>query len=188
MKYFIGKKIEMSQVFKEDGSVIPVTLVDAKPCQITAIKTKEKDGYQAVQLKFGDKPLVLKEFRMVDLDPSTEQGQIITIETFEIGDQVDVIGTSKGHGFAGVVKRHGFAGSPKTHGHKDQLRMPGSIASRRQGPVAKGKRMGGRMGGEQITVKNLEIIQIETDKHQLAIKGAIPGARGSLVFIRSSES
>lgn len=201
MKFIVGRKIEMTQEFKEDGSVVPVTLVHAEPCVVTQVKSEETDGYQAVQVgceesKKLNKPeaghlkevgpfATLREFRMDKTE--LKRGDKIDVNTFTPGDRVDVIGVSKGRGFAGVVKRHGFHGSPASHGHKDQLRMPGSIGSRRQGPPAKGKRMGGHMGTDRVTVKNLEIVSIDPSKNILAIKGAIPGARGGLILIQTRE-
>lgn len=198
MKFILGKKIEMSQRFKEDGTVIPVTLVAAGPCKVTQVKTKEKDGYNAVQIGFGfkkkiNKPLAghlkelenfsyLKEVR-VEKPEDYKRGQEITLSIFAPGDKVKVIGSSKGKGFAGVVKRHGFHGHPPTHGHKDAERMPGSIGSGGIQRVFKGLRMAGRMGGERVTIKNLEIVEIDKKNNVLALKGAIPGARGSLVMI-----
>ena len=200
MKFILGKKIAMSQRFAANGEVVPVTLVEAGPCVITQVKQDETDGYRAVQVAFGAAKKVLKpqaghfkdlgnfrfmrEFR-VGADASYERGAKIDASTFSVGDVVQVVGTSKGHGFQGVVKRHGFHGSPASHGHKDQLRMPGSIGSKRQGPVQKGKRMAGRMGNDQVTVKNLEIIEVDAERNVLAIKGAVPGAPGSLVLIQS---
>ncbi len=200
MKFIIGKKQEMSQIFKDDGTVIPVTLIQAGPCTVTDVMTEEKDGYSAVQVGFGkakqavkpqqgqakkykaDPVVVTREFRVNETE--LKQGDKIDVSTFVEGDKVDVIGESKGKGFQGVVKRHGFHGSPASHGHKDQLRMPGSIGA--QGPqrVLKGKRMGGRMGGERVTVKNLEVVAIDAKNNMLAIKGAVPGARNSLILIR----
>ena len=201
MKFILGRKLEMTQVFQENGTVVPVTLVKADPCVVAQVKTAESDRYSSVQLGSGEttklnKPeaghlkditavATLKEFRVKSTD--LKRGDKIEVSIFVPGEMVDVVGTSKGHGFQGVVKRHGFHGSPASHGHKDQLRMPGSIGSRRQGPVAKGKRMGGHMGDAQITVKNLEIISVDPTKQILAIKGAIPGARGSLVLIQTRE-
>ncbi len=199
MKFLVGKKIEMSQQFRPDGTVVPVTLVAIEPNVVTAVKTAEKDGYVAIQVGIGAsrnvrKPQVgqtialgrsfahMREFRVDDATGITP-GQAIDASLFEPGDVVDVVGTSKGRGFQGVVKRHGFHGHPATHGHKDQLRMPGSIGSKRQGPVAKGKRMAGRMGGDRITVQRLEIISVDAAKGTLAVKGALPGARNGLVLL-----
>ena len=200
MKFILGKKIEMSQKFDEDGIVTPVTLVEAGPCKVTQVKTNEKDGYTAVQVGFGlkkknnkaksghlkdlDNFRHLVEFR-ADLTEDLERGKEVKIDSFEKGDKLAVTGTSKGKGFAGVVKRYGFKGHPATHGHKDQLRMPGSIGSGGIQRVWKGQRMGGRMGGERVTVKNLEVVDIDSKNNIMAIKGAVPGARGSLILIVS---
>jgi len=202
----------MSQIFNEKGEVIPVTLVNAGPCLITQVKKKDsKDKYSAVQIGFDKKKSLskavkghlkdlenfrwLKEFR---LNPKTEQegstqsdganklkrGDKITVETFEIKDKIKITGVSKGKGFQGVVRRHGFHGSPASHGHKDQLRLGGSIGATDPARVFKGKKMPGHMGSEQITVKNLEIIKIDKEKNILYVKGAVPGARNSLVLIQ----
>jgi len=200
MKFILGKKIEMSQRFKADGKVVPVTLVEAGPCVITQVKNKDNDGYGAVQIGFDNKkklnkPLAghlkelgnlkyLKEFRVPSVE-SYKRGQKIDVSLFEAGDKVEVTGFSKGRGFAGVIKRHHFHGHSNTHGHKDQERMPGSIGSKRQGPVQKGKRMAGRMGNEQVTIKNLEIVEVDKEKNLLVIKGAVPGARNTLLMIQS---
>lgn len=201
MKFILGKKVEMSQVFKADGTVVPVTLVQAGPCVVTQVRTEEKDGYSAIQLGFGTPKKVNKaqqsladkfgataihrEFRVPETD--LKPGDKIDVSAFAEGDKVDVIGISKGKGFQGVVKRHGFKGSPASHGHKDQLRMPGSIGA--QGPqrVLKGVRMGGRMGTDRVTVKNLEVVAIDPKNNMLAIKGAVPGARNGLLMIRGKE-
>ncbi|MBU0569484.1 MAG: 50S ribosomal protein L3 [Candidatus Uhrbacteria bacterium] len=200
MKFILGKKIEMSQIFKEDGTVIPVTLIQTGSCQVTGLRTVEKDGYSAVQIGFGsdknvNKPQV-EEAKKLKLQPVTTKrefrvgqtelkiGDKIEATDFSEGDKVDVVGVSKGKGFQGVVKRHGFKGSPASHGHKDQLRMPGSIGSQAPQRVLKGKRMGGRMGGDQVTVKNLEIAAVDPKKQIIAIKGAVPGARNTLLLIR----
>jgi len=198
MKFILGKKIEMTQIFKEDGTVIPVTLVQAGPCVVTGVQTEDKNGYTAVQIGYGQTKKVAKpqqarakevgpvamtrEFRVDETE--LKQGDKINVSVFEEGDKVDVVGESKGKGFQGVVKRHGFHGSPASHGHKDQLRMPGSIGA--QGPqrVLKGKRMGGRMGGDRVTVKNLDIAAVDAKNNILAIKGAVPGARNTVLMIR----
>lgn len=198
MKFIIGKKIEMSQRYRPSGEVVPVTMVKVEPCTVTQVKTAEKDGYVAVQIGSGiakriTKPQAghlgklgqlrnLREFR-VPSSEGIEVGKRCDINSFESGDTVNVVGTSKGKGFQGVVKRHGFKGSPASHGHKDQLRMPGSIGSTGPQKVFKGTRMGGQMGGDRVTVKNLEVVEVDAEGGQIAIKGAVPGARGSLLLI-----
>jgi large subunit ribosomal protein L3 len=201
MKFILAKKIEMSQVFRPDGTVVPVTLMQAGPCVITQVKTAESDGYAAVQLGFlpTHKPLAkpqaghlhdlphmseLREFR-VDKPETFKRGDAVEASVFQPGDTVQVTGTSKGKGFAGVVKRHKFHGSPATHGHKDQLRMPGSIGPGGVQHVIKGRRMAGRMGNEQVTVKNLEVVEVR-DNGILVLKGAVPGARNSVLEIISA--
>lgn len=199
-KFILGKKLNMTQKFLPDGKVVPVTAVEAGPCTIVQLKG-EKDGYQAVQVGFGqrkkiDKPLAghlkglpnfryLREFR-VDNTSGLERGKVFDVTSFKVGDILQVTATSKGKGFQGVVKRHHFHGSPKTHGHKDQLRMPGSIGSTDPARVFKGTRMAGRMGGDTVTVKNLELIEIDVDKNLLYVKGAVPGARNAFVRILTS--
>lgn len=191
----------MTQVFRDDGKVVPVTLVKAEPNTVTQIRTTERDGYVGVQLgtdvkkrlnkaqtghvKELPQTATLREFRVNETE--LNRGDQVAVTAFEPGTKVNVTGVSKGRGFAGVVKRHGFKGQSATHGNKDQLRMPGSIGSQMQGPVMPGKRMPGHMGAEQVTVKNLEIVHVDEHNHTLAVKGAIPGAPGSLVLIRSTE-
>lgn len=187
----------MTQKFLESGLVAPVTVVEAGPCTITQVKS-DKDGYTAVQIGFGlnkklSKPIkghlkdlgnfrYLREFRLAKIDNLTT-GKVVDVSSFKVGDILKITATSKGKGFQGVVKRHGFHGAPATHGHKDQLRMPGSIGSTDSARVFKGTRMGGRMGGDTVTVTNLELIEVDTAKNLLYIKGAVPGARNSLVKI-----
>lgn len=205
MKFILGTKIGMTQVFKDDGTVVPVTRVQAGPCVVTQVKTKGKDAVDAVQIGFGqqktfrlNKPMQghLKNLQSVqhlkDVATSGEEhglkrGDVFTVSIFEKGDKVQVTGVSKGKGFQGVVKRHGFRGSPATHGHKDQLRMPGSIGAGGVQRVFKGMRMGGHMGDAQVTVKNLEVVEIDAENNELLIKGALPGARGSLVLVLTPE-
>lgn len=195
MKFIIAKKLEMSQRFKENGNVVPVTLLEVADCVVTQVRTKEKDGYDAVQLGCGEETRptlsekghtkglgktfkVLREFR-TDGPAEFKVGDVVPASQFVAGEFVNVEGVSKGKGFQGVVKRHHFRGGPKTHGHKDNLRMPGSIGSGGMQRVFKGLRMGGRMGGDQVTVKNLEIIEVDAAKGVLAVKGAVPGAFGA---------
>ncbi len=204
MRFILGKKIGMSQIFSEDGNVVPVTLVQAGPCIITALRIHDKDKYQAVQLGFGSKKKLnkpqkgqlkelgnfkyIKEFR-VDNTENYKTGDKIDVSIFIKGDIIDVSSVSIGRGFQGVVKRHHFKGHPATHGHKDQLRMPGSIGSIRahSGKVQKGKRMAGRMGSERITLKNLEIIDINPEKNILSIRGAIAGGENALIEIKTKN-
>ena len=197
---FLGKKIGMTQIFREDGRVVPVTVIQAGPCVVTQVKTKETDGYEAVQLGFGDvkrrnKPesghlknsRLSQYLREVAIDDTSEfeVGQAIGVDIFESGEKVDVIGTSKGRGFAGVMKRWNFGGGPRTHGQSDRARAPGSIGGgTTPGKVYKGLKMGGHMGNRRITVKGLEIIEIDTERNLLLVKGGIPGATNSLVQIR----
>lgn len=196
-KFIIGEKIEMSQVYREDGTVVPVTLIKAGPCVVTQVKTADKDHVSSVQLGFKNakrlnKPeaghlkdlpalSVLRDFR-VGSDSSLKRGDTLEASVFAIGDVVDVVGTSKGRGFAGVVKRHHFGGSPASHGHKDQLRMPGSSGAGGVQHVFKGHRMGGQMGDARVTVQNLVIVEIR-EGGIIAVKGAVPGARHSIVEI-----
>jgi len=203
MKAILGKKLEMTQKFAADGAVVPVTKVLAGPCTITQVKTVEKDGYSAVQVGFGvrekqNKPMAghlkdlgnladLIEFRPEKPEEMGElkRGDKITADIFAVGDMVDVSGYSKGRGFAGVVKRHHFHGQNSTHGHKDQARMPGSIGAGGNQHVFKGLRMGGHMGDAAVTVKNLEIVEVDPKNNFLYIKGAVPGARNGLLEIRA---
>jgi len=196
----LGKKIGMTQIFAEDGTLVPVTAIEAGPCVVTQIKTSAKEGYDAIQLGFGEakklnKPQqghlkqlgsfkYLREFRIKD--PSeVSLGQKVSVEIFQPGELVDVTGTSKGRGFAGVVKRHHFAGGPKSHGQSDRHRAPGSIgAGTNPGRVIKGLRMAGHMGNERVTVKNLKVIRVDPNRNLLLVKGAVPGPRNGLLSIR----
>lgn len=198
MKFILGKKIEMTQQFKDNGEVVPVTVVQAGPCVITAVKNQEKDGHSAVQVGYGyakkiNKPLAghlknlgqfkhLKEFKVEEI-ANFKTGDKFDVSIFVPGDKVKVTGVSKGKGFQGVVKRHHFHGAPATHGHKDQERMPGSIGSGGVQRVFKGVRMGGHMGDDQVTVQNLEIASVDAEKNLLYIKGAVPGGRNSFLVI-----
>jgi len=198
MKFIFGTKLGMSQVFNKEGQVIPVTLIEAGPCLVTQVKTKEKDGYQAVQIGFGQKkkltkPLLghlkklgqfrwLREFRVEK--PEFKLGDVISVDIFKEGDKVKVSGLSKGKGFAGVVKRYGFKGGPASHGTKHTLRAPGSIGSSFPERVWKGRKMAGRMGTERVTTKNLEVAKVDKENNLLAIKGAIPGRKGTLVEVQ----
>jgi large subunit ribosomal protein L3 len=197
--FILGKKIGMAQIWKH-GKAIPVTLIEAGPCFVTQIKTKEKDGYQAVQVGFEkiekekkisktqkDKPFrYLREFRVENIE-NLKIGDQIDVSQFEIGKKVKVSGISKGKGFQGVVKRWGFSGRNATHGVKHEERKPGSIGSAFPQRVIKGKKMPGRMGGRRVTVKNLEIIDIDKEKNLLVIKGGVPGRRGTLLEIQALQ-
>jgi len=193
----------MTQIFKEDGQVAPVTKMEVGPCTVVQVKSKEKDGYSAVQFGYGEKrekniakpqqghlaksktnSRYLRELRLnSDEEANVKVGDVIDISNFEAGDKIHITATSKGKGFQGVVKRHGFHGSLKTHGHKDQHRMPGSIGATGPAHVFKGMRMGGHMGDDRVTVKNLEIIKIDSENSAIYVKGAVPGARNGLVMI-----
>jgi large subunit ribosomal protein L3 len=197
-KFILGEKLQMSQKFLPDGRVVPLTVVQAGPCEVVQIKNATKDGYQAVQVGWGlkkkiSKPLAghtkglknfrhLKEFKVTKTD-NLSRGQIFDVTTFQVGDILKVTSVSKGKGFQGVVKRHHFHGHPVSHGHKDQERMPGSIGSTDSNRVFKGTRMAGHMGDATVTVRNLELMEIDKDKNLLYIKGAIPGARHGLVIM-----
>ncbi|MCH8892395.1 MAG: 50S ribosomal protein L3 [Chloroflexi bacterium] len=201
---FLGKKIGMTQIFREDGRVVPVTVIEAGPCVVTQVKTMETDGYEAVQLGFGEvkrrnKPLsghlknsrLSRYLREVSADDTSEfkVGQTISVDIFQAGEKVDVIGRSKGRGFAGVMKRWGFKGGPRTHGQSDRMRAPGSIGGgTTPGKVYKGLKMGGHMGNRRITVKGLEIIEVDTERNLLLVKGGIPGAPNGLVQIRRARA
>lgn len=182
MKFILGRKLNMTQVFDKEGMVHPVTLVYASPLTVSQIKTPEKDGYVAVQvsIKSGKKDLK-KEFRINEV--ACKVGDTIDLNQFKEGDTVEVSAISKGKGFQGVVKRHGFAGGPRTHGQKHSEREPGSIGGGLRNKVPKKMRMAGRMGGDRITVKNLKVVHIDPATNTLFISGAIPGTRGTLVEI-----
>lgn len=200
----IGKKLGMTQIFEEDGTLEAVTAIEAGPCFVTQIKTEAKDGYNAVQLGFGEAKKLnspekghlkdigrqlknLREFRINDLS-SIEVGQKIDVGIFKVGDRVDVIGISKGKGFAGAVKRYHFGGGPKTHGQSDRHRAPGSIGGTTfPGRVLKGTRMAGHMGNTQVTQGNLKVVQADPDRNLLLLEGATPGAKNGLLLIRKSK-
>lgn len=203
----IGRKIGMTQIFDEEGNVIPVTVIKAGPCTVIQKKTKDKDGYEALQLglveekpkKHPNKPEqghfkksgspVLKVLREVKYQGPVElkEGDQILVDIFEVGEKVHVVGISKGKGFQGVVKRHGFAGGDAAHGSMFH-RAPGSIgASSFPSRVIKGMRMGGRMGGDRVTVRNLKVVQVDKENHLLLVKGAVPGANGGIVLIKKGS-
>ncbi|MEG8946800.1 50S ribosomal protein L3 [Rosettibacter firmus] len=204
MPGLLAKKIGMTNIFAEDGKVIPVTILEAGPCKVYAIKTKEKDGYESLQLGFGERkekhvnkpqlavyqklglkpPRVLKEFKNFDIS-NYKIGDEIKVDIFQVGDKVKVSGKSKGKGFQGVVKRHGFGGvGSTTHGQSDRVRAPGSIgASSFPSRVFKGQRMAGRMGFENVTIRNLEVVKVIPEKNIIMVKGAVPGSVNSIVAI-----
>jgi large subunit ribosomal protein L3 len=208
MKGIIGKKVGMTQIFDDSGNVIPVTVLEAGPCYVTQVRTADRDGYTAVQLGFGQtKPQrltrgqlghlqrnnlpalkYLREFRLRNGDVDVEEGQEINAAIFEVGDRVDIIGQSKGRGFAGAVKRHHFSRGPKTHGQSDRERAPGSAgAGSTPGRVVKGKRMPGHMGDERVTIENLEVVVVDPAKNLIAVKGSVPGARGGIVILKPAR-
>ncbi len=206
MKGLIGKKIGMTQIFDDSGSAVPVTVIEAGPCYVTQIRTVSRDGYSAVQLGYEEvrehrltggelghlkkhnlpSLRYLREFRT---DEPVEEGAQLTVgDVFAAGDRVDVVGKSKGRGFAGVVKRHGFSGGPRTHGQSDRLRAPGSIGSTSTpGRVFKGKRMPGRMGNQTVTAQNLLVSLVDSEKNLIAVRGSVPGPKGGLVIIKEAR-
>jgi len=201
MKFILGLKFGMSQIFDEKGNRIPVTLIEAGPCEVTQVKTKEKDGYEAIQIGFfskkkrikktekGKEFKYLREFRIVKEDESSfppfAVAQVIDASIFKAGDIIKVSGLSKGKGFAGAVKRWGFKGRLSvTHGTKHELRTLGSVGSSIPERVLKGKKMPGRMGYGRVTVRNLKVVKVDKENNLLAVKGAVPGARGTLLEIR----
>ncbi len=200
MKALLGTKIGMTQILQEDGVAIPVTLIQAGPCTVTQVKTVESDGYDAVQLGFGSgknlsnavaghvkaagvTPKYIREFRDVEMNDDVKVGAEFDVTSFEVGEHIDVTGTSKGKGFAGNVKRNNFTTSKKTHGGNGYVRKPGSIGSMYPQKVFKGKRMAGRMGAEQVTVKNLVVALVDKENNLIGVKGAVPGPRRSLVVL-----
>ena len=207
MTGILGKKIGMTQVFNEKGEVVPVTVLEAGPCYVTQIKNQENDGYRAIQLGFQetkpskitkgqlghlrrkDLPVLryLQEIRVKD-EAAYQVGQKITVEIFKVGAHVDIVGRSKGRGFAGNVKRHGFRRQPHSHGASDRERAPGSIgATSGTGHVFKGKRMAGRMGNDRVTSQNLIVALVDAERNLLAVRGSVPGPKGGLVLIKSAR-
>jgi len=201
----LGTKLGMTQVFDEEGRVVPVTVVHATPNTVAQVKTAETDGYTAVQIAYGSskrttRPLAghlrkagiesaraVTELRMVEGDELPELGASIDVSTFGTGDLVDVTGTSRGKGYAGVMKRHNFAGMGDGHGVKKKNRHPGSIgACSTPGRTFRGTRMAGRMGGERVTIQNLEVVEVDTEHDLILIRGAIPGADGQVVLVRAA--
>lgn len=202
MAFILGRKIGMSQVFEEEGKVIPVTLIEAGPVTVVRIKKENRDGYQSIQVGFEkkrkiNKPLkgqlkdldqfrVIKEFKDQDA-AGLDRGSILNVSSFAVGDKVKVSGLSKGKGFQGVVKRHGFHGMPASHGHHHVLRHGGSIGQRFPQHTLKGMRMAGRMGGVRITTRGLKIVSLDKDNNLLALKGAVTGRKGALLEIIKLE-
>jgi large subunit ribosomal protein L3 len=206
LKGLIGKKIGMTQIFDEIGSAVPVTIIEAGPCYVTQVRTPANDGYSAVQLGFGEvqprkltggqlghlkrndmPPLrFLREFRVKS--PDLKEGDQLKVDVFEAGDFVDIVGTSKGKGFAGAVKRYGFRGGPKTHGQSDRLRAPGARSSgTTPGRVFKGSRGPGHMGNRQVTAQSLKVVFIDAERNLIGVRGAVPGPKGGLVLIKEAR-
>ncbi|MBX3054595.1 MAG: 50S ribosomal protein L3 [Caldilineaceae bacterium] len=207
MKGILGKKVGMTQLFSESGEAVPVTVIEAGPCYVTQIKTVDADGYNAVQIGYSeiaerkltkgekghlqkaDVPTLrhLRELRWSEL-PTVALGDVIKADIFGEGEMVDVTGVSKGKGFAGTVKRHNFRGGPKTHGQSDRERAPGSRgAGTSPGHTWPGAKGAGRMGNERVTVQNLKIALVDAERNLIAVKGAVPGPRTGLVFIRPAK-
>jgi large subunit ribosomal protein L3 len=209
MKGILGKKVGMTQVFDDQGHVVPVTIIEAGPCFVAQVKRADRDGYSAIQMGFEEvkpkrltnpqvqhlkksnvQPLrYLREFRLAeDEDTSFEEGQKVTVDIFAVGEAVDVTGTSKGKGFAGVMKRHHFSGGSITHGQSDRQRSPGSIgACKTPGRVMKGTRMAGHLGHDRVTVQGLKVVMVDAERNLLAVRGAVPGANNALLIIRQAR-
>jgi large subunit ribosomal protein L3 len=203
IKGLLGRKLGMTQVFMPDGSLIPCTMIEVGPCPVIQIKTQERDGYEAVQVGFlpksrgTNKPLrghftkhnaqpqrYLREFKATD-ERAIAVGETLTLEIFTEGERVDVVGTTKGRGFAGVVKRYGFAGNPGAHGTHETFRGPGSVGSAAHpSHTPKGKRLAGHYGVDRKTIRNLRVIRVDKDRNLLLVRGAVPGSRGGLVEVR----
>jgi len=206
LKGLIGKKIGMTQIFDDAGVAVPVTVIEAGPCYVTQVRVPERDGYSAVQLGYGEvkpkrltggqlghlkrndlPPLrFLREFRVKN--PEVKEGDRVTVEAFSVGEKVDVVGTSKGKGFQGAVKRYHFKGGPKTHGQSDRQRAPGSRSSgTTPGRVYKGSRGPGHMGNDRVTAQGLRVMLVDAERNLIAVKGAVPGAKGGLVLIKEAR-
>ena len=200
MKALLGTKIGMTQIISEDGKAVPVTIIKAGPVTVTQVKSVDTDGYNAVQVGFDEgknlskavaghvkdsktTPKHIREFRVEDLPAEIAVGNTIDVSAFEIGDLVSATGTSKGKGFAGTIKRHNFERHKKTHGGKGNTRKPGSIGSMYPQKVFKGKRMAGRMGHDQVTVKNLVVSYIDVENNLIGLRGAVPGPKKGLIVI-----
>jgi large subunit ribosomal protein L3 len=206
VKGLIGKKIGMTQIFDDNGVAIPVTVIEAGPCYVTQVRLPENDGYAAVQMGFGETkpkrltggqlghlkrnnlaPLrYLREFRVKD--PEVKEGDQVTVAVFSVGEKVDVVGTSKGKGFAGAVKRYHFRGGPKTHGQSDRERAPGSRgAGTTPGRVYKGSRGPGHMGNDRVTSQGLKVVLVDAERNLIGVNGSVPGARGGLVMVKEAR-
>jgi large subunit ribosomal protein L3 len=203
-KGILGEKVGMTQIFTDNGRAVPVTVIKAGPCRVVQVKTPERDGYRAVQLAFGPARRVAKpqagHFAKAEVEParhivelrlddgdSFEPGQEIRADIFQAGERIDVIGVSKGKGFAGTVKRHGFSGLPASHGTERKHRSPGAIgACATPSRVFRGTRMAGHLGHERVTVLNLEVVEADPERGLLLLRGAVPGPAGGLVMVRSS--
>ncbi|HUS89062.1 MAG TPA: 50S ribosomal protein L3 [Desulfosporosinus sp.] len=203
-KGILGKKIGMTQIFTTEGRVVPVTVIEAGPCPVVQKKTVATDGYNAIQLGFSVlreslsnkprkghfqkaslKPMrYVREFRISDVE-SFEIGQEVKVDLFTVGDKIDVVGTSKGKGFAGMIKRHNASRGPMAHGSKYHRRT-GSLGAKGPARVFKGRKLPGRMGGERVTIQNLEVVRVDADKNLILIKGAVPGANKSLLILKPS--
>jgi large subunit ribosomal protein L3 len=204
MEGIVGRKIGMSRIFNEEGQAIPVTIIEAGPCPVVQIKTVALDGYESVQLGFGQKrknlftqPLlghfakaklepkrILKEVRASKIEGMTV-GQVVKVDMFSVGEKVKVTGISKGLGFQGTMRRHNFRGGPKTHGQSDRMRAPGSVGSSSYpSRTFKGQRMSGRMGGDKVTIRNLVVAGVDLEKNMLLLRGAVPGKQNSYLTIR----
>lgn len=202
MSGIIGKKVGMTSLFDADGRNIPCTVIEAGPCVVTQIRTEERDGYSAIQLSYDEKKekntsaslrghfakaKTTPKRKVVEFKSFEDEkalGDEVTVAIFEEGDYVDVVGTSKGKGFQGVVKRHGFAGSSGSHGQSSVLRATGSIgAASTPGRIFKGKKMPGRMGGDRVKVQNLQVLKVYSEKNLLVVSGSVPGAKGSYVIV-----
>ena len=202
----IGKKLGMTRIFDGNGDMIPVTVIEAGPCYVSQVKTVDTDGYDAVQLAFDEKreklttkPMlghfkksglkpyrILREFRDFQTKEPVKQGDALTVDMFEAGDEIAVSGVSKGKGFAGVVKRYNFGGGPKTHGQSDRYRAPGSIGmSATPSRVLKGKRMAGRMGRDKVTIRHVFVVNVDPENNLLVVKGPVPGANNGIVIIKT---
>jgi large subunit ribosomal protein L3 len=205
-KGLLGRKVGMTQVFDEHGAAFPVTVIEAGPCYVTQIKSNETDGYSSVQIGFEEvnpkrltkgqlghlkrnnlPPLrKLREFKTKD--PEVSEGDELKVDIFEKDERVDVVGISKGRGFAGAMKRHGFSGGPKTHGQSDRWRAPGSLGSgTTPGRVWKGKRGPGRMGNETVTSSNIRVVLVDPERNLIAVDGSVPGPKGGMVVIKPAR-